>query len=326
MTSQAVVDLRRRSSSGRATGAASRAPRPPGSPSRSGRATSVEPVVQAEPTDAAMPSRSSDIDDASAPSMSRAMIDRRPGSRSRRVAGQLDAGRRPGSRSRSRSRWRRSAADGRGRSAHGQLVGRGQADGAGDVLRAGPAVALLRAAVLLGEDVRAVAHVQGADALGPLELVARRATPGRRRGRRRRGRRTAPPATASTWRSTPLWASDALGDVGERLDRADLVVGEHERDQDRAVVDRRVELVRIDPAVAVDRQLDDLEAELLEVAQRVATAWCSTAEVTIRWPRALPAQATPLSARLIASVPPQVKTISRSRERRGPARPTVHGS
>ena len=32
----------------------------------------------------------------------------------------------------------------------------------------------------------------------------------------------------------------------------------------------RIELVRVDPAVAVDRQLDDLEAEPLEVAQRVA--------------------------------------------------------
>ena len=41
------------------------------------------------------------------------------------------------------------------------------------------------------------------------------------------------------------------------------------------------------------------------------TAWCSTDEVTIRWPRALPAQAAPLSARLFASVPPDVKTISR---------------
>ena len=41
------------------------------------------------------------------------------------------------------------------------------------------------------------------------------------------------------------------------------------------------------------------------------TAWCSTGEVTIRWPRALPAQAAPLSARLLASVPPEVKTISR---------------
>ena len=35
------------------------------------------------------------------------------------------------------------------------------------------------------------------------------------------------------------------------------------------VGERRLELVGIDPAVAVDRQLDDLEAELLEVAQGV---------------------------------------------------------
>ena len=33
--------------------------------------------------------------------------------------------------------------------------------------------------------------------------------------------------------------------------------------------ERRLELVGIDPPVAVDRQLDDLEPELLEVAQRV---------------------------------------------------------
>ena len=67
-----------------------------------------------------------------------------------------------------------------------------------------------------------------------------------------------------------LAGPDPRGDLGDRLDRADLVVGEHDRDEDRLVVERRLELVRVDPAVAVDRQLDDLEPELLEVAQRVA--------------------------------------------------------
>ena len=76
--------------------------------------------------------------------------------------------------------------------------------------------------------------------------------------------------TASTWKTTPLRVRTPCGDLGDRLDRADLVVGEHDRDQDRLVVECRLELVGIDPAVAVDRQLDDLEAELLEVAQRVA--------------------------------------------------------
>ena len=35
-------------------------------------------------------------------------------------------------------------------------------------------------------------------------------------------------------------------------------------------VERVLELVGIDPPIAIDRQLDDLEAELLEVAERVA--------------------------------------------------------
>ena len=61
-----------------------------------------------------------------------------------------------------------------------------------------------------------------------------------------------------------------LGDLGDRLDGADLIVGEHDRDEDRPLVDRRVELVGIDPRVPVDGQLDDLEPELLEIAQRVA--------------------------------------------------------
>ncbi len=67
-----------------------------------------------------------------------------------------------------------------------------------------------------------------------------------------------------------LAAPDGLRDVGDRLDRADLVVGEHDRDQDRAVGEGRLELVRIHAPVAVDRQLHDLEAELLEMAERVA--------------------------------------------------------
>jgi len=59
------------------------------------------------------------------------------------------------------------------------------------------------------------------------------------------------------------------GDLGHRLDGPDLVVSEHDRDQDRLVVERRLELVRIHPPVAIDRQLDDLEPELLEVPQRM---------------------------------------------------------
>ncbi len=82
----------------------------------------------------------------------------------------------------------------------GQVVGRGETDGPGDVLRACPPVALLGPALLLGQDVRPVADVQRADALRALELVrAERDEVGAERldvevdrtgppGRRRRGR------------------------------------------------------------------------------------------------------------------------------------------
>ena len=53
------------------------------------------------------------------------------------------------------------------------------------------------------------------------------------------------------------------------------------------------------------------------------TAWCSTGVVTMRWPRARPAQAAPLSARLLASVPPLVNTISRASRADRPREPLV---
>ena len=151
----------------------------------------------------------------------------------------------------------------------GQVVGRRERHGPGDVLRAGPAVALLLAPVLLGEDVRPVAHVQHADALRAFELV---------RGDRDEVRPERTNVDLDVGRGLDrvdveqdaAMAAHLLGDLGDRLDGADLVVGEHDRDEDRAVVDRRVELVGIDPRVPVDGQLDDLEPELLEVAQGVA--------------------------------------------------------
>ena len=127
---------------------------------------------------------------------------------------------------------------------------------------------LLRPALLLREDVRPVSDVQRPDALRAFELVR----PERDEIRaqrldvevdvRRRLDRVDVERDA-------LARPDPRGDLRDRLDRADLVVGEHDRDEDRPVVERRLELVGIDPAVPVDRQLDDLEAELLEIAQRV---------------------------------------------------------
>src|SRR5438477_395345 len=53
----------------------------------------------------------------------------------------------------------------------GELVGRGKPNGPGDILGARPPVALLAAALLLGEDVGPVSNVERADALRAFELV-----------------------------------------------------------------------------------------------------------------------------------------------------------
>ena len=129
-------------------------------------------------------------------------------------------------------------------------------------------MALLGPTLLLREDVRPVSDVQRADALGTLELVrAERDEIGAERldveVDIRRG------LDGIDVDHDPLARPDLADDLGDRLDRADLVVGEHDRDEDRLVVERRLELVGIDAPIAVDRQLDDLEPELLEIAQRV---------------------------------------------------------
>ena len=56
-----------------------------------------------------------------------------------------------------------------------------------------------------------------------------------------------------------------LGDLRHRLDDADLVVRRHHADQDRALVHRPRGVGRVDQAIAVDRQVGNLEAELLQV-------------------------------------------------------------
>jgi hypothetical protein len=61
--------------------------------------------------------------------------------------------------------------------------------------------------------------------------------------------------------------ADRLADRLNRLERADLVVGELDRDHGRALVERAGDMVRVDATVAIDRQLDDLEPELLELLE-----------------------------------------------------------
>ena len=68
----------------------------------------------------------------------------------------------------------------------------------------------------------------------------------------------------------PFVRPDAGGDLGDRLECADLVVTQHHGHERRSLGDGPLDVVGVDPAVAVDRQLHDLEAELLEVPERVA--------------------------------------------------------
>ena len=103
-----------------------------------------------------------------------------------------------------------------------------------------------------------------------------------------------------------------LADLGDRLDRADLVVGGHDRDQDRLVGDRRPDLVGVDPAVLVDRQVRDRrEPFALQRACRCRARPCARSPGVMMWlPFSLYISATPLIARLLLSVAPLVKMIS----------------
>ena len=116
----------------------------------------------------------------------------------------------------------------------------------------------------------ALPEIQRTDALGAVELVARerehvgaeRLDVDREPGRP--GDRVDEEQAALR----ALLAHD-LSDLGDRLDRADLVVRQLDRDDGRPLRDCCGDVIGIDAPVAVDRQLHDLEPELLEVLERV---------------------------------------------------------
>ena len=62
---------------------------------------------------------------------------------------------------------------------------------------------------------------------------------------------------------------DPAGHLGDRLDGADLVVGEHHAHEHGVVGDGVQELIGVHHAVGVDGQVGDLEAGVLQVAERV---------------------------------------------------------
>ncbi len=63
-----------------------------------------------------------------------------------------------------------------------------------------------------------------------------------------------------------------LADLGQRLDHADLVVHRHHRHDAGVRADRGLQLLEVDEAVLLDRQIGDLEAFQLQVAAGIQHA------------------------------------------------------
>ena len=140
-----------------------------------------------------------------------------------------------------------------GRACAGEVVGGRQTDGARDVLGARPddgAPASRRAA---GPGGAFRASPTAPRHPWDPRTCAHRATRGPPRASGHRVSRYGAAWTASTWSRIPLraWTISAIRAIG--WIGADLVVGEHHGHEDRPVRDRRLQLVRIDPPVAVHR-------------------------------------------------------------------------
>ena len=114
-----------------------------------------------------------------------------------------------------------------------------------------------------------MADEQGADALGPLELVRRQREQVHVERSYFDGEMGRGPDRVGVEQHAFV-AAHAGRDLGDRLDRADLVVGQHDAHQDRPRSDGGFDFPGIDSPVTVDGQLDDLEAELLQVSHGVA--------------------------------------------------------
>ena len=146
---------------------------------------------------------------------------------------------------------------------------------------------------------------------GPSNLWAAMAR-GRRRARRRRDRGTGPPGRRRLRGGRPCRAPtrsaiSAIGWIVPTSLLASMIA-----DEDRPVGRRRRR-----PGPGRPARSGRPAARRSRTRTSRGSAGCGSPRgarsscVTIRWPRALPAQAAPLSARLFASVPPDVKTSSR---------------
>ena len=130
--------------------------------------------------------------------------------------------------------------------------------------------------------------------------------------------------TASVWNGTPVRAGQRR-ELGDGLDRADLVVGVHDADQRRVRAGARRRGPRASPARSASTGTTSTAKPWTRSRYRAdsSTAGCSTALIATRSRRgsaARRARAMPLTARLSASVPPEVKMTSPGRQPRALAR------
>src|SRR5476651_2236413 len=138
--------------------------------------------------------------------------------------------------------------------------------------RAGAETALLAAAVDHGDETyaRLATDIERADALGSVNLVAGDAHQVDVH-RLDIDRDLADGLGGIGMEESLLLAAD-LADLGQRLDDANLVVHRHDRHHHRLVGDGSAQLLEIDQAVLLHRQIGDREAFLLEMAAGIEHA------------------------------------------------------
>ena len=144
----------------------------------------------------------------------------------------------------------------------GQLHRLPETDDPGDVLRGCPAAAFLIAAVHERRDPRSLPDVEQPHSLRPVELV--------RRGAQQidvqlihRKRQMAEGLDRVRMKTDPLFLRDPA-DLGDGLDRPDLVVRMHDGDEDGPVRDRLHHVRRIDQAVLIHGEISHPEPFLLQ--------------------------------------------------------------
>ena len=156
-----------------------------------------------------------------------------------------------------RSRRARSRAASSRKLLPGQRARGAEADAQRRRQRARPQPALLRAAREQRRDAHATAQVQRADALGAVQLVRREAHEVDAK------RRDVDRHPAGGLGGVGVQENAALpadpGDVGDRLEHADLVIGGHDRSKRGVGAQRLAQPIQVEQAVSLHRQLGELE-------------------------------------------------------------------